>query len=163
MITEARLFEHETRGNHFTWCNKHTDGLIYSRIDRTICNREWFMKYSDCEVEIMQAHISDHFPIKLWRKMKRLQPLLRGLYRSVTYEIRQIQDYRLKLQQVQLELETDPFNIKLIQDAKIWTDKIIAATEEEEKILQERAKVDWIKLGDASNAYFHTIVRGRQK
>ncbi|XP_058725840.1 uncharacterized protein LOC131597146 [Vicia villosa] len=60
-------------------------------------------------------------------------------------------------------MENDPFNTMLIHESKDWTDKIIVAIEEEEKILQQRAIADWIKLGDANNAYFHAIVRGRQK
>lgn len=57
MMNETKLFEHDTRGNHFTWTNKQVQGLIYSRIDRAICIREWFVKYPDCEIEVLQAHI----------------------------------------------------------------------------------------------------------
>lgn len=36
MMEEAGLHEPETRGSHFTWSNKHTNKMIYSRIDRVI-------------------------------------------------------------------------------------------------------------------------------
>lgn len=42
-------------------------------------------------------------------------------------------------------------------------EKLLKLTEEDEKLLQQKSKVDWIKLGDANNAYFHVIVRGRNK
>ncbi|PNX83937.1 hypothetical protein L195_g039987 [Trifolium pratense] len=65
MMDEIGLYEHDTRGSHFTWSNKHTNGVIYTRIDRAICNREWFLKYPNCEVEVLNPHISDHSPLKL--------------------------------------------------------------------------------------------------
>lgn len=39
-MEDIALYEHETRGNHITWSNRPTNGIIYSRIDRAICNRE---------------------------------------------------------------------------------------------------------------------------
>lgn len=32
MMEETSLYEHETKGCYFTWSNKHTNGIIYSRI-----------------------------------------------------------------------------------------------------------------------------------
>lgn len=65
MMIQQGLFEHETIGVHFTWTNKHTSNTIYSRIDRVVCNKEWFMAFLNCEVEVLNAHISDHNPLKI--------------------------------------------------------------------------------------------------
>jgi hypothetical protein len=62
MMTEIGLYEHDTRGIHFTWSNRHTNGGIYSRIDRAICNKEWFLNFPNCEVEVLNPHIFDHSP-----------------------------------------------------------------------------------------------------
>ena len=51
----------------------------------------------------------------------------------------------------------------LLQEVKTWTEKIIHATEEEEKMLRQRSKARRIQLGDSNNAYFHALVRGIQK
>lgn len=59
------LFEHTTHGNHHTWSKKHTNGIIYSRIDRAIFNKSWFMKFPNSEIEILAPHISDHAPLKV--------------------------------------------------------------------------------------------------
>lgn len=68
MMEEICLHEHETRGSHYTWSNKHTNGMIYSRIDRAICNKDWFITYHNCDIEVFHPHISDHSPLKV--KMK---------------------------------------------------------------------------------------------
>lgn len=39
MMNEVGLFEHTINGNHHTWSNKRNNWIIYSRIDKAICNR----------------------------------------------------------------------------------------------------------------------------
>jgi hypothetical protein len=211
MMDEIGLYEHDTRGSHFTWSNRQTNGVIYSRIDRAICNREWFINYPNCEVEVLNPHISDHSPLRvrlldtntgmnryqtrfkflncvmerpefldmvtnswnkeeigrpmyvLWRKLKRLQPILRGLTRKVTTGAQKIQDSRIQLEQAQHLLAGDIFNQEYITAVKYWSDEIIQTTELEEKILMQKSKITWLKLGDGNNAYFHATIRGKNK
>lgn len=40
MMERLELNEHDTIGNHYTWSNKHSNGLIYSRIDKALRNKE---------------------------------------------------------------------------------------------------------------------------
>lgn len=65
MMEEVGLYEHETKGEHFTWSERHINGTIYSQIDRVICNREWFISFPSCDIEIMLTHISDHNPLNI--------------------------------------------------------------------------------------------------
>lgn len=65
MMEKAELFGHGTKGNYFTWSNKQTNEMIYSRIDRALCNKAWFMNFPYCEMDILIPHISDHSPIKV--------------------------------------------------------------------------------------------------
>lgn len=62
MMTNICLYEHDTRGSHYTWSNKHQHGIIYSRIDMAICNIEWFLTFPNCEIDVLLSHISDHSP-----------------------------------------------------------------------------------------------------
>jgi hypothetical protein len=61
----------------------------------------------------------------LWRKLKRLQPLLRGLNRRVTAGVQKIQDSRIQLEQAQHLLAGDIFNEEHIKAVKYWSDEII--------------------------------------
>lgn len=65
MMDTIGLFEHETTGSYFTWSNKHTTRLIYSRIDRALCNSGWFTAFPECNIKILQPHISNHFPLRV--------------------------------------------------------------------------------------------------
>lgn len=65
MIEETGLHEHDTRGNHITWSNKHTNWVIYLRIDRDIYNEDWFLTYPNYEIETLNPHISNHYPFRV--------------------------------------------------------------------------------------------------
>ncbi|CAJ2644791.1 unnamed protein product [Trifolium pratense] len=99
----------------------------------------------------------------LWRKLKRLQPILCGLNRRVTAGVQKIQDSRIKLEQAQHLLAGDLFNQEYIKDVKHWSDEIIQTTELEEKILMQKSKITWLKLGHGNNAYFHANIKGKNK
>lgn len=76
MMQTIGLTEHDTRGSPYTWSNKHTTGVIYSRIGRAICNIVRFLKYPDSDLEILNPHISDHPP---WELLCRMMKILREL------------------------------------------------------------------------------------
>lgn len=42
------------------------------------------------------------------------------------------------------------------EELRKWTDL-------EEKILAQRSKINWLQLEDGNNAYFHAIVKGKNK
>jgi len=42
MMRNTGTFEKDSTGDYYTWSNKQTDGMIYSRIDRVLGNVEWF-------------------------------------------------------------------------------------------------------------------------
>ncbi|XP_058726600.1 uncharacterized protein LOC131597960 [Vicia villosa] len=66
MMEAIGVYEHETQGPHFTWSNKHSQNLIHSRIDRALCNSLWFTKFQDSRIDVLNPHISDHSPLKVW-------------------------------------------------------------------------------------------------
>lgn len=41
--------------------------------------------------------------------------------------------------------------------------EVTSLTNMEENLLRQRAKVDWIKLGDNNSAYFHAILKSKYK
>ncbi|CAK8566524.1 unnamed protein product [Lathyrus sativus] len=100
---------------------------------------------------------------KLWSKLKRLQPIFRGMGRKVSRSAQKIQEYKDKLDHVQQKLNSDMFNPKLINEFKHWTEELLNSTNMEEKSLMQNYKVDWLRLGDGNNAYFHAIMKEKNK
>lgn len=64
-MKDLDLHEHETTENKFTWSNGKASGMIYSIIDRAICNREWFLMHPLCVFEVLSTHISGHAPLRV--------------------------------------------------------------------------------------------------
>jgi hypothetical protein len=52
-------------------------------------------------------------------------------------------------------------NVALIETVKNLTEEVIHWNEMEEKMMMQRTKVDWIRLGDGNNAYFHAYLKSR--
>lgn len=63
MMLPIGLFENDTRGPHFTWSNNQMNGAIYSRIDKALCNKSWFLTYPNCDIKVLNNLISDHNPL----------------------------------------------------------------------------------------------------
>ncbi|CAI8617402.1 unnamed protein product [Vicia faba] len=142
MMQVTGLFEGSTTGHHFTWSNKHTKGVIYSRIDDMLDdmlgNAEWFQKYQEAKVYVMNPHISDHAPIK-------------------------IQKARQDLQNAQEHFNQNLLDKYAIEQVKSYTDQVLHLNQMEESILMQKAKVDWLRLVDNNNAYFHPSIKEKNK
>ncbi|XP_058762598.1 uncharacterized protein LOC131635980 [Vicia villosa] len=208
MMHNTGLFEATTFGPHFTWSNKHREGTIYSRIDHMLGNFEWFQKFHEAKVYVMNPHISDHAPIKvdyqkhvkrklrmfkflnsvvlepsflqvvatswnqnvkgpamykMWRKLSMLQRNLKPLIRKYSDIQLQILKARHELELAQDNLSHNLFDKTALDRVKIFTDQVIQLNQMEETILMQKAKVDWLKLGDNNNAYFHASIREKNK
>lgn len=60
MMKDTNLTEMDSVGDHFTWSNRQVAGTIYSRIDRVLCNVDWFLQYSNHILSVLPPNISDH-------------------------------------------------------------------------------------------------------
>lgn len=74
MMENIGLFEHESKGSYYSWSNNHREGTIYSRINRVICNKEWYLQFPYCEVDVLNNHISDHALLKVIVRNLRVAP-----------------------------------------------------------------------------------------
>lgn len=71
MMDRVGLFEKDTIGDHFTWSNKHSQEVIYSRIDRVVGNIQWHKKYIDTTLKIMKPSVSYHALLYIQRQTNR--------------------------------------------------------------------------------------------
>lgn len=98
-------------------------------------------------------------PFILWEKLKRLRPVIRKLSKPLTDVQRNIISTREELKIAQEDLSRDVMNVNLINKVKVKTKEIIRWQELEEKVLQQKAKIDWTKLGDGNNHFFHASLK----
>ncbi|CAL5200202.1 unnamed protein product [Lathyrus oleraceus] len=53
-------------------------------------------------------------------------------------------------------------NVQKIEEVKRCTKDVIKWNDLEEKVLKQRAKIEWLKLGDGNNSYIHASFKARQ-
>lgn len=60
MMDNIGMFDVERKGDRYTWFNKHTEGAIYSCIDRVLTNIEWLQQNSNRTLHVFDPGVSDH-------------------------------------------------------------------------------------------------------
>ncbi|GKA35541.1 RNA-directed DNA polymerase, eukaryota, reverse transcriptase zinc-binding domain protein [Tanacetum coccineum] len=68
---------------------------------------------------------------------------------------------RTELGKVQECLDRDPFNAALREEEMVYASAFKDAALDEEKVLQQKTKITWLKDGDFNSSYFHKVVKGR--
>nr|GEV71134.1 hypothetical protein [Tanacetum cinerariifolium] len=100
----------------------------------------------------------------MYKVIKHFKVLKKPL-RKLLYDHGNIHDnvkkLRKELDEAQIELDSDPNNIEKREIEatvlKAFNDAIMI----EESFLNQKAKVDWLKLGDANTSYFHNVVKSQ--
>ncbi|GJY61919.1 hypothetical protein Tco_0462576 [Tanacetum coccineum] len=69
-----------------------------------------------------------------------------------------LNNLRKALDEAQIALDSDPDNANLRQQEAVALNAFNDALLTEERFLNQKAKIDWLKYGDANSAYFHKMV-----
>ncbi|GJX59586.1 hypothetical protein Tco_0290976 [Tanacetum coccineum] len=78
--------------------------------------------------------------------------------RDVFYKVNFL---RAELGRVQECLDRDPSNAALREEEMVYAFAFKDAALDEEKVLQQKTKITWLKNGDFNSSYFHKVVKGR--
>nr|XP_004239563.1 uncharacterized protein LOC101259634 [Solanum lycopersicum] len=97
----------------------------------------------------------------VWYKLKALQPVLKQLNRrEFKYIGKQIEEARNDLADIQNQL-CNQANDDLVTKEKDLLTKLEKWSLIEESSLRQKARAKWIKLGDANNKYFSSVIKER--
>lgn len=99
----------------------------------------------------------------MWKKLKRLQPVIKTLSKPLKGLIDQIANTRRDLSISQENLLSDRMNGDLIERVKLYTETVIHLNNMEEQMLYQRSKLDWIIMGDGNYAFFHATLKAKYK
>jgi hypothetical protein len=119
--------------------------------------------FFDCVAQSWNEPIAGRPMIALWRKLLRLQPVLRKLSKPITGIHITLDKAREDLRQAHNLLLLDKMNPHHIMKVKSCTEEVIHWSDMEEQMLRQKSKIDWLKLGDGNNKYFHASLKAKQK
>ncbi|XP_019238759.1 PREDICTED: uncharacterized protein LOC109218817 [Nicotiana attenuata] len=97
----------------------------------------------------------------IWQNLQQLKTETKGLNREMTsYEIR-LNQIRQQLEYTQINLKLDPFNQDLIEKEKQTLQELEKWSIIEERVLKQKARVNWIDYGDSNSKYFYAQLKIR--
>ncbi|CAJ2661953.1 unnamed protein product [Trifolium pratense] len=119
--------------------------------------------FSDCVSNCWNVPLDGRPMFVLWRKLIRLQPVIRKLSKPITSINITLEKAREDLKQAHNRLQQDRMNPHHIMEVKNCTDEIIRWNEIEEQMLRQKANIEWLRHGDGNNKYFHASIKAKQK
>ncbi|GKB02469.1 hypothetical protein Tco_0830558 [Tanacetum coccineum] len=100
----------------------------------------------------------------MFQVVKKLKHMKKS-FRKLLYDHGNLHDnvkrLRFELDKVQSDLDLDPFNNILLEEEAAYVLAFNEALIMEERFLKQKAKIEWLRVGNSNSAYFHKAVKGR--
>ncbi|PWA80652.1 RNA-directed DNA polymerase, eukaryota, Reverse transcriptase zinc-binding domain protein [Artemisia annua] len=112
--------------------------------------------------ESWDMDVSGFHMYKVVSKLKALKKPLRKLLYNEGNIHDKVVKLRHELDTVQRALDADPFNIDIREEEASYLNAYNDALLVEEQFLEQKAKVEWLRVGDSNSAYFHKVVKSRK-
>ncbi|XP_023752887.1 uncharacterized protein LOC111901263 [Lactuca sativa] len=111
--------------------------------------------------EILDSNIDGFFMFKVCQKLKILKKYCRELCNKHRGSGKRIQELRKELEGKQADIDLNPFDCKIREEhANIFFEFNVACNDEE-KLLYQRSKINWLLEGDNNTKFFHRVVKSR--
>nr|GFD09272.1 RNA-directed DNA polymerase, eukaryota, reverse transcriptase zinc-binding domain protein [Tanacetum cinerariifolium] len=91
------------------------------------------------------------------RRLKMLKKPLRKLLFDHGNIHENVKKLRHELDEAQKALDSEPSNVELREEEAAYLHAYQDAILMKERLLVQKAKIDWLKLGDVNTAYFHKV------
>ncbi|GJY62450.1 putative RNA-directed DNA polymerase [Tanacetum coccineum] len=118
-------------------------------------------RFKEVVSNVWQQTISGFWMFKVVKRLKLLKKPLRKLLFDHGNIHENVKKIRHELDEAQKDLDSDPSNVELREEEAAYLHAYQDAILMEERLLVQKAKIDWLKLGDANTAYFHKVVKSQ--
>ncbi|GKE03761.1 RNA-directed DNA polymerase, eukaryota, reverse transcriptase zinc-binding domain protein, partial [Tanacetum coccineum] len=134
-------------GIHFTWVQSRKDPKsgVMKKIDRD----KWNIHIDGCRM------------YKVVKKLKCLKLHMKAISWSYGNLHEKVIEWREKLIAAQKDIDKDPHNARLKKLETEILKEYITAKNDEDNLLAQKAKIDWLCDGDKNSKYFHNVIKGR--
>lgn len=167
------------------WFNEYADTIV-ERLEKSISDhcpqllrfeareaRRGFFKFYNviADHEMFEQIVRDNWGTErsqsllkdVWRKCHKLKTPLKELNTKWFLKTNErVCSLRQKLQLVQIRLQQDPVGLEILQEEKTVLGELEKWSNIEENIWQQKARIDWLKLGDSNTKFFHAYAKMRK-
>ncbi|GJS24288.1 hypothetical protein Tco_0452920 [Tanacetum coccineum] len=108
-------------------------------------------------------HVDGHNMFKVMTKLKLLKKPMRKLLHDQGNLHERVEKLQMELDTVQKALDSNPADPILEEEDGAYVQAFNEAKLDEERFLKQKAKVEWIDVGDSNSAYFHKSIKCRNQ
>ncbi|GJY53051.1 RNA-directed DNA polymerase, eukaryota, reverse transcriptase zinc-binding domain protein [Tanacetum coccineum] len=173
VLSNLELEDITSYGLFYTWIQKrmNSESGILKKLDRVLGNAGFLSCYDSCFAKFLPYMTFDHCPVILVypsvkafkpKSLKNMKKHLRNMNRLNGNVFDKARALRVELKRVQSSLDKDPDNVSLREEEYVYCNAYKEAASDEEKVLRQKTKIQWLKDGDHNSTYFHNMLKGRK-
>ncbi|GJT71952.1 protein LAZ1 [Tanacetum coccineum] len=169
-------------GFHFTWNQKPKgEGGLLKKLYRILGNTDFIDAFPGSYALFQPYRISDHSPAVLHiPNLPFSKPKPFKIFNFLTHKsqfkevvsnawnkdvgirmLRAIKCSRVELDTVQKALDLNPNDVNLRDEEAMYVQAFVEAKLDEERFLKQKAKIEWLDVGDSNSTYFHKSIKCR--
>ncbi|GJU52788.1 uncharacterized protein Tco_1226502 [Tanacetum coccineum] len=104
-------------------------------------------------------NVNGHNMFRLVKRLRGMKKPLRKLLHAQSNIHERVKRLRYELDEVQKVLDKNPASSSLRDEEAVYLDAFNQATLDEERYLKQKAKIEWLRVGDTNSGYFHRSVK----
>nr|GEW43737.1 hypothetical protein [Tanacetum cinerariifolium] len=120
-------------------------------------------RFKDVVADRWGCHVEGYNMYKVVSKLKALKKQLCKLLHDQGNLHDHVNRLRSELDEVQKSLDRDSSNPILREEEAVYVQAFSEAKLDEERFLRQKAKVEWLEVGDSNSAYFHKSIKCRNQ
>ncbi|GJU38853.1 putative RNA-directed DNA polymerase [Tanacetum coccineum] len=168
-VNNIEVVDINSTGIHFTWNQKPKgrDGIL-KKLDRIMGNMDFIDSFQGANfLDMVATHwntsVDGYSMFQVVQKMKNLKKPIRKLMHDQGNLHDRVTRLRSELDEIQKAIDRDPSNNSLRDEGAVYINAFNEAKIEEESFLRQKAKIEWLEVGDSNSAYFHKTIKSRNQ
>ncbi|GJZ67450.1 RNA-directed DNA polymerase, eukaryota, reverse transcriptase zinc-binding domain protein [Tanacetum coccineum] len=134
------------------------NGMFFTWIQKRKDPREGVLKKLDRNWNIT---VRGYKMFILAKKLKYMKKHLRSLNKKNGNVFNKVRFLKTELERVQSSLDRDPLSANLREEEMVYVSAYKEDCIDEERVLKQKSKIEWLREGDFNSAFFHNMVKGK--
>ncbi|XP_071739438.1 uncharacterized protein [Rutidosis leptorrhynchoides] len=126
------------------------------RFSNYVADQEGFKQ---CVVDGWGVIVEGHAMFQVVKRLRYMKKTIRKLMWTKGNIHATVCRLREELDKLQIELDRDPFSLPIREAEANKLKEFNDALWDEERFLKQKAKVQWLKVGDSNSKYFHKVIK----
>ncbi|GJU23286.1 hypothetical protein Tco_1156628 [Tanacetum coccineum] len=118
-------------------------------------------QYRDIVSNAWNVASEGHMMYQIVTKLKTIKKPFRKLLHDQGNLNDRVNKLRIELDEVQKAFDLNPNDLSLKDEEAVYVQAFNEAKLDEERFLKQKAKIEWLDVGDTNSAYFHKAVKSR--